>query len=358
MRPSNVMLFVLPALVLAACDRGNSEDGAEQGAKAPLVRTIVIRPGTVASVSYTGVVRARIEADLGFRVPGKIAERLVDAGQEVKAGQPLMRLDASDFALAQRAADERLKAAEAEARRARADEERYQALLGSAAISRAAYDAALATRRATAANLEAARADAEQARNAQSYAVLAADSDGVVSEVVAQPGQVVAPGATVLRLARAGAREALVSVPENALSTLPPVAAAKVYGAADEIVARLREVAGAAEPLTRTYAARFTLEGGGATAPLGATVTLTFAQASNSASDVPLAALHDPGTGPGIWRVGADGKVGFLPVQVVRIGEEEATIASGDLKPGDLVVALGAQLLREGEAVRLAQPGL
>jgi RND family efflux transporter MFP subunit len=343
----------LSLLALAAC----GQSSAEQNAEAPLVRTTVIAAGTTASVSYTGVIRARIEADLGFRVPGKIAERLVDPGQAVRAGQPLMRLDAADLALAQRAADERLRAAEAEARRAKADEERYQSLVGSAAISRAAYDAALAARRATAANLEAARADAEQARNAKSYAVLTADSDGVITDVVAQPGQVVAAGTIVVRLARAGAREALVSIPENVLSTLPDAGSARVYGAANSTAARLREVAGTADPLTRTYAARYTLEGDGAASPLGATVTLTFEQRGHSAAEVPLSALHDPGQGPGVWRVGPDDKARFLPVRIVALGEEQVTVASDALQPGDRIVALGAQLLRDGEAVRVAQPG-
>jgi RND family efflux transporter MFP subunit len=353
MRPSSAALLVVSTLTLAACDQGNAEPSTQP----PLVRTTVIVAGTSISTSYTGEVRARIEADLGFRVPGKIAERFVDPGQTVKAGQALMRLDATDLSLAQRAADERLRAAEAEAQRTRADEQRYQALVGSAAVSRAVYDRALAARRAAAATLEAARADAEQARNAQSYALLTADSDGVVTDVVAQPGQVVAPGAVVVRLARAGAREVLVFVPEADLPTLPSEGTAKVYGSPNSMAARLREVAGAADALTRTYAARYTLENGGAVPPLGATITITFARTGVAATDVPLSALHDAGDGPGVWRVGPDSTVRFLPVRVQALGEEEATLAPGALQPGDRIVAMGAQLLRDGEAVRVVQPG-
>lgn len=347
-----VGLIGLTCMTLGACGRQEKV----VGETSPLVRTVVAGDGAVAPVAYTGVVRARVEADLGFRVPGRIVARLVDPGAVVHQGQPLMRLDAADLGLARDSADQRLRATAAEFERADADAKRYAALVASGAVSRAEGERTLAAQRSTAANLKSAQASAKQAANELTYAELVADADGVVTDVLAQPGQVVAAGTPIMRLAHAGAREALVAVPETAVAGLPQSASARVYGAASSGSATLREVAGAADPMTRTYAARYVLAGAGVAAPLGATVTISFSPEGEQRLQVPLAALHDAGAGPGVWIVGEGRKVSLRAVRVVALGEEMATIAPGTVRPGDRVVALGAQLLREGETVRLAEP--
>ncbi|CAN7649317.1 efflux RND transporter periplasmic adaptor subunit [Phenylobacterium sp. LjRoot225] len=337
-------------LTLAACGSGK----AASPPAPPLVRTLVVGQADSAPIRYTGVVRARIESDLGFRVGGKIVERLVDPGQRVRRGQPLLRLDATDLRLEAAAAVDGLRAAQAEATRADAEEARLRRLVEAGAVSRSAYDVALAAARSAGANLSAARAGAGQAANQQGYATLLADADGVVTEVLAQPGQVVSAGAKVVRLARAGDREAAVAVPETQVATLPRVGRAFPYGSETPLPARLREVAGAADPLTRTYDARFALAD--PDLPLGATVTVELPRLTASRLAVPLSALHDGGAGSGVWVV-RSGRVTFRRVQVAALGEETASIAAGALAPGDRVVALGAQLLREGETVRLADAG-
>lgn len=340
----------LAALLIAGCGGGRQE----APAPAPYVRTVVVAPAAAHGARYTGTVRARIEADLGFRVPGKIAERLVDPGARVRRGQPLMRLDPTDFGLAAAAAADRLRAAQAEADRAAADEARLKGLVEAGATSAASYDAALAAKRASAANLAAARAQAKDAANQRGYALLLADSDGVVTDVLAQPGQVVSAGAPIVRLARAGAREALVAVPEAALPRLPRDATAELYASGARVSARLREVAGTADPLTRTYAARYTLAAAPEAAPLGSTVTLALGLAeARGPVSVPLGALTERGTGASVWVVGADARVRRRPVRVIALAEESAALAPGALRPGERVVALGAQLLREGQKVRL-----
>jgi RND family efflux transporter MFP subunit len=335
-------------LTLAACGAGN----AAQPQAPPLVRTLVVGQADSAPLRYTGVVRARIESDLGFRVDGKIVQRLVDPGQSVRRGQALMRLDVTDLGLAASAAVDRLRGAQAEATRARAEEARLRRLVEAGAVSRSAYDVALAAAQSTEANLSAARSSSAQAANQQGYATLFADADGVVTDVLAQPGQVVSAGAPIVRLARAGEREAAVAVPETQVATLPRVGRAILYGSDTPLTARLREVAGAADPSTRTYDARFTLAA--PNLPLGATVTVELARATASLLAVPLSSLHDGGAGPGVWVVKA-GRVTFRPVQVAALGEESASIAGGALAPGDRVVALGAQLLREGVPVRVGE---
>jgi RND family efflux transporter MFP subunit len=332
-------------LMLAAC-------GSKPAAPpAPLVRTLVVGQADEAPLHYTGVVRARIESDLGFRVGGKIVERLVDPGQRVRRGQALMRLDVTDLGLAASAAADRLRAAQAEATRATAEEARLRRLVEAGAVSRSAYEVALAAAQSTRANLSAARAGSDDAANQRGYATLLADADGVVTDVLAQPGQVVSAGAPVVRLARAGDREAAVAVPESQVASLPRLGSAILYGSDRPLPARLREVAGAADPSTRTYDARFALAD--TDLPLGATVTVELPRPAASRLAVPLSSLHDGGGGPGVWVV-KTGRVTFRPVQVATLGEETATIAPGALTPGDRIVALGAQLLREGQPVRLA----
>lgn len=333
-------------LMLAACGSGKTD-----APPAPLVRTLVVGQADAAPLRYTGIVRARIESDLGFRVGGKIVERLVDPGERVRSGQALMRLDVTDLGLAASAAADRLRAAQAEATRAAAEEARLRRLVEAGAVSRSAYEVALAAAQSTRANLAAARAGSDEAANQRGYATLLADADGVVTDVLAQPGQVVSAGAPILRLARAGDREAAVAVPEVQVASLPHVGRAVLYGSDRPLAARLREVAGAADPSTRTYDARFALAD--SNIPLGSTVTVELPRPVASRLAVPLSSLHDGGGGPGVWVVQA-GRVTFRPVQVATLGEETASIAPGALTPGDRIVALGAQLLREGQPVRMA----
>ncbi len=346
LRSSLVTVAVSATLALAACGPNGPSD-----ASAPLVRTTLIGNGGAAPVRYTGVVRARTESDLGFRVGGKVVQRLVDPGQPVRRGQVLMRIDATDLQLAASASRDQVTAAEAVAAQATAEEARQRRLLDAGAVSRSAYDAALAAAQSARASVAAARSGARQAGNQAAYGVLVADADGVVTEVLAQPGQVVSAGAVVVRLARAGNREAAVAVPETQLASLPREAQAYLYGSTVPIPARLREVSGVADPLTRTFDARFVLAQ--TELPLGSTVTIELPRATGEDVAVPLAALHDAGRGPGVWAVRGD-QVRFKPVRVVRLGEETAWIAAGALSQGDRIVSLGANQLREGQRVRLA----
>jgi RND family efflux transporter MFP subunit len=338
------------AMLLAGCSAGTPAE-----APAPLVETVLARgDGALAGDAYTGTVHARIESTLAFRVPGKIMTRLVDAGAHVRAGQPLFQLDARDLGLAASAAADKVRAAEADAARTAADEARLRPLVATGAISPSTYDGARAARDAAAATLSAARAAAANAANERGYAVLAADADGVVTEVLAEAGQVVAAGTPVLRLARSGAREALVAVPETALASLPRSAQATVYGRAAPVSATLREVAGAADPLTRTFAARYVLSGAPDEAPLGATVTVRLTGAAEGTTRVPLGALVDREGGQGVFVIQPDMRLRFQPLRPLRLTEEDALLPAGALPPGTRVVALGGQLLRPGQKVRPA----
>jgi RND family efflux transporter MFP subunit len=297
-----------------------------------------------------------VQGDLGFRVSGKVLERLVDTGQTVKRGQPLMRLDPIDLGLQARAQQEAVSAARARATQTAGDEARNRRLVAAGAISASAYDQFKAAADTARAQLNAAVAQADVARNASGYAVLVADADGVVVETLVEPGQVVSPGEPVVRLARAGQREAIVHLPETLRPAAGSTAQAKLYGDNSAAVsAKLRLLSDSADRTTRTFEARYVLEGKLADAPIGSTVTIEIPQssASQKALKVPMAAIYNPGKGPGVWVIaGTPAKVSWRPVEVLGLSDDSARIA-GELNVGEPIVALGAHLLRDGEEVRL-----
>src|SRR5213593_159199 len=326
-----------------------------------LVRIVELGSSSGADPAFTGVVSARVQSNLGFRVPGKITSRLVDTGQFVRAGQPLMTIDRTDYVHAITARAETVTAAKAKAVQAAADEARYRGLVKSGAVSasiydqiKAASDAAQADLAAAKADLAAATAQEQVARNEGGYSQLVADADGIVIETLAEPGQVVMAGQTVVKLAHSGPREAAVNLPETLRPALGSTAYATLYGSTMRIPVRLRQLSGAADAQTRTFEARYVLEGAAANAPLGATVTVHLSgDAGADTLQVPIASVLDRGKGPGIWLLNpSTSTVSFQPVQVRRLDEELATI-SGNLHHGQQIVAVGVHLLRDGERVRV-----
>ena len=353
--------LVLPTLIcalpfaLVACGEKTSSDPRTE---APLVRAVIVQDATAASRSFTGTVAARVQSDLGFRVSGKVLERLVDTGQSVKRGQPLMRIDPVDLQLAAHAQRGAVAAARALAQQTSEDEARYRELRGTGAISASAYDRFKAAADAAKAQLSAAEAQAEVARNATRYAELMADADGIVMETLVEPGQVVSAGQVAVRVAHAGPREAIIQLPETLRPAVGSSAQATLFGKEDASVpSQLRQLSDVANRLTRTFEARYVLQGELANAPLGTTVTLQIPDGGPLAQgdvQVPIGALFDAGKGPGVWVIdGEPATVTWRPVTVQRLGDDSARIA-GQLERGARIVALGAHLLREGQQVRLA----
>lgn len=351
-RAAPSVLVLSPMLLLAAC--GHAE--ADPRTQPPLVRTATAGAAHADGESFTGVISSRVQSDLGFRVAGKVVARLVDTGQVVRRGQPLMRIDATDYVLASRQSQGAVAAARATAIQTAADEKRYRDLVAAGAISASAYGKVKADADAARAQLGALEAQASVARNEAGYALLLADADGTVVETLAEPGQVVAAGQPVVRLAHAGAREAVVALPETQRPAVGSTAQASLFRGTTS-VARLRQLSDAADPQTRTYEARYVLDGAAASAPLGSTVTLQLAASGDApaALEVPLGALHDPGSGPGVWVLDTKDRVHWRTVKVAALGAETARLAGG-LRTGERFVSLGAHLLREGEQVRTATP--
>src|SRR5947207_3080040 len=347
------ILGLLP-FVLVACSKASSST--DPRTQAPLVQVGTVKISTRAERSFTGIVAARVQSDLGFRVPGKILERLVDTGQTVKRGQPLMRIDPTDLRLATRAQEEAVAAAKARAHQTSADEARHRDLVSAGAVSKSAYDKVKAAAESARAELSAAEAQADVARNATGYAVLLADGDGVVVETLAEPGQVVAAGQVVVRVAHAGRREAVIELPETLRQAIGSTGRAALYGTGLSGSAKLRQLSDAANRQTRTFEARYVLEGSLADAPLGSTVSIQISNGrSVPALQVPLGAIFDAGKGPGVWLVeGETPRVRWHAVQISGLSNEAASVV-GNFNPGDRVVALGANLLHEGDYVRLAE---
>ena len=341
---------------LAAC--GTADSSTDPRTEPPLVRIENVESNVQSGRSFTGTIAARVQSDLGFRVPGKVLERLVDAGQSVRRGQALMRIDPVDLRLAMRAQAESVAAARAFARQTAEDEVRYRDLVAGGAVSASAYDKVKATAESAAAQLNAAEAQAEVARNESTYAVLLADADGVVVETLAEPGQVVAAGQVVVRVAHAGSREAVIELPETLRPAIGSTGRATLYGSSLSGTATLRQLSDAANPQTRTFEARYVLDSSLASAPLGSTISVHIADAGSVQSvQVPIGAVFDSGKGAGVWLVqGNSPRVTWRPVQIASLSDGTASVR-GNLKTGDRVVALGAHLLREGEQIRLAQTG-
>src|SRR6266705_4317366 len=323
-----------------------------------LVRIVEIGSSSGEDPAFTGVVSARVQSNLGFRVPGKITKRLVDTGQSVRAGQPLMTIDRTDYVHAITARAETVSAAKAKALQAAADEARYRPLVKSGAVSASIYDQIKATSDAAQADLAAAKAQEQVARDEGGYSQLIADADGVVVETLAEPGQVVMAGQPVVELAHSGQREAAVNLPETLRPKLGSRAYATLYGSTTRVPVRLRQLSGAADPQTRTFEARYVLEGAAANAPLGATVTVHLSgNAGTDTLQIPASSIIDRGKGPGVWVLNQPtSTVSFQPVQVRQLDEELATI-SGNLRAGQEVVALGVHLLHDGERVRVETTG-
>jgi RND family efflux transporter MFP subunit len=353
------------SLLLTGCSGESSPSAIEQtGAR---VRVVTVNDALPAGRRYTGEVRARTESNLGFRVNGKIAQRLVDPGQQVRRGQVLLRLDDTDLKLSTTQAQAAVEARRVQYVRAAADEKRLRALVQNGAVSRQAYDQVQANANAAQAELTAARAQARQAANQAQYADLRADADGVILQTTGEPGQVVNAGQIVAALAHDGPREAAVDFPENAVLTARKTATATLYTQPDLLFdATLRELSAVADTASRSYRARYTLSGDGSRAPLGATVTLAMQNLdADAVLQVPIGALLDRGTGPGVWRVdGNSQRVRWHPVTVRQVGEAQVLIAMGGaIQPGDTIVALGAHLLHDDQrvaplinAVRRTQP--
>lgn len=349
----SLLAVLAMAATLAACGRG------EAPAEAPRP-VLVVRPaggpGTALS-AYAGEVRAREESPLSFRIGGKLVKRNVDAGAQVRGGDVLAELDPDDQRLQARAAQAQLAAAEAELKRSAADRARFEALAKDRLVSRSALDAQTAAWRAADEQARAARAQLDVARNQAGYAQLRAPRDGVVTGRQAEAGQVVAAGQAIFTLAGDDGREVAIALPEARIRDFAigqPVVVELWSAPGQRLPGKIREIAAAADPQARTYAARVELEGDAARAvELGQSARVYVQRNGEQAAlSVPLSALQRGADGTSaVWVVDpATRTLKSVAVKLGTLGETRAPVLSG-LDADDWVVAAGGHLLREGQAV-------
>lgn len=304
-------------------------------------------------LALAGEIRAREEAVLSFRVGGQLVRRLADAGDRVRAGQVLAELDPADLAQQARATRAQAAAAEAELARARSEHARYQALATDQLVSRSTLEAQATALRAAEEQARAARAQAEVAGNQSGYAQLRAPADGVIASREAEAGQVVAAGQAIYRFAGDGAREVAIALPEaraEGFAIGQPVEV-ELWAHPDvRLAGRIREISPAADPQSRSYAARVELEPAAGEVSLGQSARVHLIAAGAGHRSVPLSAVQrgEDGT-PRVWVV-ADGVARPVTVTLGAYGESRVPVLSG-LPDDALVIAAGGHLLRDGQPV-------
>jgi RND family efflux transporter MFP subunit len=345
---------VLSALVLAGCEASTTP-------VAQIDRPVQVQRVAFADAEtrrdFVGVVRARYETDLGFRVAGKIVTRVVSVGDRVRVGDVVARLDPEDLRLQVQSAEAELAAATSNLAQASADFERYSKLKTNGWASIADFDRKKAASDEAQGRLDRARRALDLARNQLGYANLEADADGVITATLAEPGQVVAIGQPVARLAHRGEKEALVALPETWLAEARTAkASVQLWAERDRsFAAHLRELSPQADPATRTYAARFSIEDADDAVAFGMTATVMLTKAAGGkVASLPLSAILNRGSGPSVFAIDASGVLVQRPVTVAGFTEDAALVTSG-IGDGDRIVTLGVQKLEPGLKVREAQ---
>lgn len=340
------------ALLLSACGK----------APTPVVEQRPVRTLTVGlsptSVDnrYAGEVRARHESTLAFRVGGKITARKVEVGAHVRKGELLFQMDNADYALGASAANAQVAAAQAQLRAARGDLQRYRDLLAQKYISQSEFDRQQAAFDGAMANVAGLTAQSEQLQNQSHYTGLYADGDGIVAAVLAEAGQVAGPGTPVVRIALDGQLEVALAIPEDQVAAVkvgaPVTVSLWAQAQLGELPATVREISAAADPYTRTYAARVSVANTPATMRIGMTATVTVPQAAPALLHLPAAAMVTHGGKVGVWVYADKAQtVAFHPVQYAGVDGNSVVISAG-LNPGDTVVTAGAGFLSEGQKVR------
>ncbi|HEV2541286.1 MAG TPA: efflux RND transporter periplasmic adaptor subunit [Methylobacterium sp.] len=370
-----ILLVAAGASLLAACQP--SQEAPTPPPVRPVLTTLAHPTDSVIFGPFAGTVEPRYQSQLGFQIGGRVVARDVTVGDVVKKGQRLAALDpiVSRFDLSR--AEAELADAKAQAENATATEARTRRLMEGNNVTQAQLDAAVARRDTAQARLAQAGASLQKARDQIGYTELHADFDGVVTQRLAEIGQVVSPGQGIVTLARPETREAVVDIPETLAGAMPKDGRfTVVLQSAPEITARgrVREVAPFAESGTRTRRVRLTLEEPGPAFRLGATITVALERGIERRFVLPATALLDSEGRRSVWIVPEAGQPGNGSADDAQPGESgtrrverrDVTL-DGDgpdrngrvavrmgLKPGERVVVAGVHSLRDGQTVRLA----
>jgi len=345
------------ALAVAACSRAGTPPPEE----ARPVRAL--RVGASADINgatYSGEIRARREAALGFMVGGRIQQRAVEIGDTVPKGAVLFRLDPTDAALNANASRSQVASARSQYEQAKADYARFSQLSGMQYVSRSELDKARMNLQTAQEALRAAEANHGVVANQASYTTLRSTVAGVVTSLEAESGQVVSAGQVVARIAEDGERELIVSVPESRIEELRRARNLTIELWADpahRYPGRLRELSPDADSVTRTYTAKISVLGVDDAVRLGMTAKLHVALPSTGTLRLlPLTAIYDPDGKPHVWVI--DPKTQRVAMRQVELAhaQDNGVLVSRGLRDGEVVVTAGVHMLHAGQKVRIAQP--
>ena len=347
------MLLLAAALVLAACSKPAPPEEPIRAVKVVTVGTADMGSG----LEFAGEVRARVESRLGFRVGGKMVRRQAELGQRVKAGQVLAQLDPQDLKLATDASKAQVAVAVTNRDLAAADFKRFKELRDQNFISGAELERREATLKAAQSQVDQAQAQATGQGNQASYANLVADVSGVVTSVDAEPGQVVAAGSPVVRIAQDGPRDVVFAVPEDKVGLIKTGSAVEVrlWSTKTTVQGVVREVAASTDPVTRTFGVKVSLDVKDAL-PLGTTVSVVPKALDRSGVAViklPTSALQHEGKSAAVWVVDmASMTVKLQQIQIVTADGNDVVVGAG-LQPGMQVVSAGVHVLSPGQKVTI-----
>ena len=348
MQQRTYITILLAAALLTAAGCGSVS---EKETPAPLVRTMTVGDAVTAEAGYTGAVRGRYETRLAFQVGGQILSRNVNMGTHVRAGDVLMVIDARDVQQQANATSAGVSSARAQLQLAQTNLKRYEELYAAQAISEAMLDQYRTNARAAEAAYRQAVAQDSASRNALGYTNLVAGADGVISNITAEEGQVVAAGQTVMTLTQEGEREIAIAVPESRLAEIsvgmPASVALWATGAA--LTGYVREIAPAPDAASRTYSARIALTDAPADLPLGMTARVRLGGSAESGAVIPLSALYQTGDTAQVYVV-EDDAVHLVPVTVTAFRTNDALVTG--LPQGARIVTAGVHQLHDGEKVR------
>jgi len=349
-------IVLLAAAALAAC----REDDPPPPEVRPVRAVVVERQSVGEPVSLTGQIQAQTEVALAFRIYGRLLERDVGVGGALKPGEVVARLESHNEQNALRAARANVVSALAVLTQTRNAFERQEALLKSGFTTRSNFDQAEQAYVSAKSRVEAAEAEQQVAQDRLDDTELRADAPGIVTEVGAEPGEVVRAGQPILRIARKEGRDAVFDAPSAALLRAATHDPAITVRLADDpsVVARgrVREVAVQADPTTRTFRVRVGVTDPPAAMRLGATVIGQMHMGNGEVIRIPATALIESNGQPAVWLVDPKAQiVAQRPVGVSSFSASTMEVSSG-LSEGDIVVTAGVHALRPGQKVRV--PGL
>ena len=353
MRAPIILPLILMTSVLSSC----SDEASEAPEPVRPVLFVLAEPRAAVISGFTGTVEAKFSTDLGFQVLGRVTARHVNVGDLVKKGQVLANLDATALELSVKQADADLASAVAKLDLAKVNEVRQQTLVASNASTREQLDEAVQSREAAEATVVQLQASLAKVREQLSYATLTADTDGVVSAVSAEVGQVVSVGTTVVTIARLEARDAVVDIPDRfgALTAIgTPFEITLQANPEEKVRGTVRETTPQADAATRSRRTKIALDSAPDSYRLGSTVTASPIAGTDDHLWLPQSAVGGANEKPFVWVIDADKNIVSRRDVEIKPSEGGGFDVISGISRGDRVVSAGVNSLTDNQPIRFS----